>query len=50
MVLRDCGEALIEEVLQAVVVGFDDETLPLEIQAPVLYRLDEAGELALVGG
>uniref|UniRef100_A0A0A8ZTW4 Uncharacterized protein n=1 Tax=Arundo donax TaxID=35708 RepID=A0A0A8ZTW4_ARUDO len=50
MVLRDRGEALIEEVLQAVVVGLDDEAPPPEIRAPVPYRLDEADELALVGG
>jgi hypothetical protein len=50
VVLRDHGEALIEEVLQAVVVGLDDEALSLEIQAPVPYCLDEADELALVGG
>jgi hypothetical protein len=50
VVLRDGGEALIVEVLQAVVVGLDDEAPPPEIRPPVSYRLDEADELALVGG
>jgi hypothetical protein len=49
VVLRDRGEALIEEVLQAVVVGFDDEAPP-EIRAPMPYHLDEADELTPVGG
>ncbi|KAJ1270264.1 hypothetical protein BS78_06G040800 [Paspalum vaginatum] len=41
---------LVEEVLQAVVVGLDDEASPPEVRAPVPDRLDEADELALVGG
>jgi hypothetical protein len=48
--LRDGGEALVEEVLQAVVVGLDDEAPSPEIWPPVSYRLDEADELTLVGG
>jgi hypothetical protein len=36
--------------VQAVVVGFDDEAPPPEIRALVPYRMDEADELALVGG
>jgi hypothetical protein len=39
---------LVEEVLQTVVVGLDDEAPPPEIRPPVSYRLDEADELALV--
>jgi hypothetical protein len=50
MMLRDGGEALVEEVLQAVVVGLDDEAPPPEIRPPVSYRLDEADELTLVCG
>jgi hypothetical protein len=50
VVLRNGGEALVEEVLQAVVVVLDDEAPPLEIQPPVSYRLDEADGLALIGG
>jgi hypothetical protein len=42
VVLRDGGEVLVKEVLQAVVVGLDDEAPPPEIRPSVLYRLDEA--------
>jgi hypothetical protein len=35
MVLRDCGEALVEEVFEAVVVRLDDEAPPPEVQPPV---------------
>jgi hypothetical protein len=50
VVLRNGGEALVEEVLQAVVVSLDDEAPSPEIRPPVSYRLNEADELALVGG
>ena len=48
--LRDRGEALIEEALQAVVVDLDDEAPSPQVRAPVPYGLNEADELALVGG
>jgi len=50
MVLRDRGEALVEEIFQTVVVCLDDEAPPPEIQPPVPHGLDEADELVLVGG
>jgi hypothetical protein len=50
VMLRDGGEALVEEVLQTVVVGLDDEAPPPEMRPLVLYRLDEADELALICG
>jgi hypothetical protein len=50
VVLRNGDETLVEEVLQVVVVGLDDEVPSPEIRPPVSYRLDEADELVLIGG
>ncbi|XP_021317213.1 uncharacterized protein LOC110435676 [Sorghum bicolor] len=50
MVLGNRGEALVEEVFQTVVVRLDDEAPPPEVRPPVPHGLDEADELALVGG
>ncbi|KAJ1276155.1 hypothetical protein BS78_05G192500 [Paspalum vaginatum] len=46
--LRNRGQALIEEELQAIVVGADDEGAPPEIGAPVAHSLHQADQLALV--
>ena len=40
--LRDRGKALVEEVLEAVVVRLDDEVVPPEVRSPVAYGEDEA--------
>lgn len=48
--LRDCGKALIQEELQAVVVGADKERPSPEVYAPMTDGLDEADQLPLVGG
>jgi hypothetical protein len=40
MVLRDRGEALVEEVLEAIVVRLDNEAPPLEVRPPMPDRLD----------
>jgi hypothetical protein len=40
IVLRDRGEALVEEVFEAIVVRLDDEAPPLEARPPVPDRLD----------
>ena len=50
MVLGDRGESLVEEIFQTVVVCLDDKAPPPEIRPPVPHGLDEADELALVGG
>jgi hypothetical protein len=49
MVLRDRGEALVEEVFEAIVVRLNDEAPPLEVRPPVPDRLNQADELALIG-
>jgi hypothetical protein len=50
MMLRDRREALIQQVLQAVVIGLDEEATPPEVQPPIADNLDKANELALIGG
>jgi hypothetical protein len=35
MMLRDGGEALVQQVLEGVVVGLDDEAPALEVRPPV---------------
>jgi hypothetical protein len=49
MMLRDRREALIEQVLQVVVIGLDEEAMALEVRPPVADGLDKADELALIG-
>jgi hypothetical protein len=49
LVLWNGGETLVEEELQAVVVGADEEATPPQIWAPMANRLHESDELALVG-
>jgi hypothetical protein len=48
-VLRDGGEALIQEVLETEVVSAHDELARPEVGMPMVHRLDEPDELALVG-
>ena len=48
--LRDRGEALVEEELEAVMIRSDGEAATPEVWAPVAYGVYEADELALVGG
>jgi hypothetical protein len=50
VMLRDRGEALVEEVLEAVVVRLDEEAAPLEVWSPVADGEDEADQLPLVSG
>jgi len=40
VVLGNCGEALVEEVFEAIVVCLDDEAPPPEVRPPVPDRLD----------
>ena len=49
MVPWNHGEALVEEELQAVVVGADAEAAALKIRPPVSYSLNETDQLTLVG-
>jgi hypothetical protein len=49
MMLWDRGQALVEQVFQAIVIGLDDELPTPKIRPPVSHYLDEADELALVG-
>jgi hypothetical protein len=48
--LRDRGEALVEELLQTVVVRLDEEAASPQVRPPVPHHLDKADELALVRG
>ena len=50
MVLRDGGEALVEEVLEAVVVRLDDETMPPQVRPLVPHSEDKPYELPLISG
>jgi hypothetical protein len=50
MMLRDRREALIEHVLQAVVIGLDEEATPPKVRPPIEDGLDKADEFALIGG
>ena len=49
LVLRDRRQSLVEEVLQAVVVGTDQEAAPPEVGPPKPHSLYQANELPLVG-
>ena len=49
LVLRHGGQPLVQEELQAVVVGADEEPTPLQVRAPVPDGLHQPDELALVG-
>jgi hypothetical protein len=40
--LRDCGQALVEEELEAEVVGADDERMAPKVRPLVLHGLDQA--------
>jgi hypothetical protein len=48
MVLRDGREALVEKILQAVVVSFDDEAPTPQVWTPMLNGVNEPYELALI--
>ena len=48
VVLRDCGEALVEEELEGVVVGANDERAPPEIRPPMPDSLYQPDEFTLV--
>ena len=48
MVLRDGREALVEKILQAIVVGFDDEASIPQVWTPMPNGLNEPYELALI--
>jgi len=48
LVLRDLGQPLEEEVLQAVVVGADQEAAPPQVGPPVPHSLYQANKLPLV--
>jgi hypothetical protein len=50
MVLWDCGKALIEQVLEAVVVRLDGEAPPPQARLLMPYGLDKADELPLISG
>jgi len=49
-VLRNCGEPLVEQVLQAAVVRSDGERTCPEVGAPMSNGLNEAYELLLKSG
>jgi hypothetical protein len=46
--LRNSGQPLVEEELQAVVVGADEEAPAPDVGAPVPHRLYQADEFPLV--
>jgi len=46
MVLRDCGQALVQQVLEAVVIRLDAETT---LWAPMSDRLNQSDQFALIG-
>lgn len=47
-VLWDCREALVEDELEAPVVGSNGECVTLDIRTPMLDTLDQDYELALI--
>ena len=49
VVLRNGGQALVQQVLQAVVICLDSETAPPEVWSPVAYCLNQTNKLTLVG-
>jgi hypothetical protein len=50
MVLWDYGKALVEQVLEAVVVRLDGEVPPPQVRLLMPYGLDKADELPLISG
>jgi hypothetical protein len=50
MVLRNRREPLVQQVLEAVVTGLDDEVVAPEVRPPVMNIVDKADELPLVCG
>jgi hypothetical protein len=50
VVLRDGGQALVQQVLQVVVVCLDEEAATPEVRPPVSYNVDQADELPFVRG
>jgi hypothetical protein len=48
MVLQNRGEALVEQVLETIVVRLDGETPPPKVWPPVANGLDQADELPLI--
>lgn len=49
MMLRDSGQPLIEQVLEAVVIALDDKAAPPQVWPPVSDGMHKADQLALVG-
>jgi hypothetical protein len=50
LMLGDCGEALINQKLQAVMVCSDHEQLAPKVGTPMLHGLNESDQLTLVCG
>jgi len=50
VVLGNCGEALIQQVLEAVMIRLDEEAAVPEIRPPVPDGVDETNELPFIGG
>jgi hypothetical protein len=48
LVLRNGGEALVQEVLQAIVISPHEELAPPQVRTPVSHRLNQPNELPLV--
>jgi hypothetical protein len=48
VMLRDGGQALVEQVLQRVVVHADNEWASPQIWSPVVHGVDEANQFSLV--
>jgi hypothetical protein len=48
VVLRDGGEPLVEEIFEAVVIGLDDKSPPLEVWPPMPHGEHQVDELTLV--
>jgi len=49
LMLRHCGQALIQQSLQAVVIHPHKEVAPPQVRAPVTYGQNKADQLAFVG-
>jgi hypothetical protein len=47
--LRNGRQALIEEVLEAIVVCLDDEVSPPQVRPPMSYGKHKPDEFALIG-
>jgi hypothetical protein len=50
MVLGDGREPLVQQILEAIMIGLDEEAAPPQIQPPVPHSMDEPDELPLIGG